>query len=122
MKEVEFTTQRPRTICVILGEHPNCWPQLLNDVHHHVQIFSSQARTQSLPNRILARCQTHSWDRTHPRGNFALTSTRPYRILFFPFVERRALITGLIIVPAVLLLTALHAVRFVFVQPVKLKV
>lgn len=43
-------------------------------------------------------------------------------MLRFPFVEIRALMTGLITAPDVLLLTAPHAVRFVFVQPVKLNV
>ena len=38
-------------------------------------------------------------------------------MLRFPFVEIRALMTGLMTAPDVLLLTAPHAVRFVFVQP-----
>lgn len=59
---------------------------------------------------------------THPRGNFARTSTRPYRMLRLPFVEIRALIAGGMTAPVVMLLTAPHAVKFEFVQPVKLNV
>ena len=44
-----------------------------------------------------------------PFGNHATTSTRPYLILFFPFVFRRADLIGLIILPVMELLSASHA-------------
>jgi hypothetical protein len=43
-------------------------------------------------------------------------------MLRLPLVDMRALMTGFMTVPDVALLTAPHAVRFVLVQPVKLKV
>jgi hypothetical protein len=43
-------------------------------------------------------------------------------MLRLPFVEIRALITGLTTVPVVMLLTTPHAVKFVLVQPVRLNV
>src|SRR6266850_4305586 len=43
-------------------------------------------------------------------------------MLRLPFVEIRALMTGLTTVPVVMLLTTPHAVKFVLVQPVKLNV
>jgi hypothetical protein len=43
-------------------------------------------------------------------------------MLFLPLVEMRALMAGLMTVPAVLLLTTPQAVKFVLVQPVKLNV
>lgn len=43
-------------------------------------------------------------------------------MLRFPFVVIRALMAGLMTVPVVMLLTAPHAVKFVFVHPVRLYV
>lgn len=44
-----------------------------------------------------------------PRGILATTSTFPYRIVLLPLVLMRALRTGLMSVPAVLLLRMEHA-------------
>ena len=48
---------------------------------------------------------------THPFGILALTSTRPNLILALNLVLTRALITGLMTLPEVLLLTPEHAAK-----------
>ena len=62
--------------------------------------------------KVNKSCRIGPIKKAHPFGIFALISTLPYHILALFLVDNLALCTGLITVPNVALLTALHAARY----------